>query len=88
MNKNEIIENVSKVTCAKTEARDAVNMVIETIKKALKRGERVTISEFGTFYVKFMKARKWRNPKTGEIIDILPKKVIKFKISPKFNEGQ
>ena len=87
MNKNEIIENVSKVTCAKTEAGDAVNMFIKTIKKALKRDERVTISEFGTFYVKFVKARKGRNPRTGEIIDIPPKKVVKFKTSPKFNEG-
>ena len=42
MNKNEIIENVSSVTCAKTEARDAVEKFISTIKEALKNGERVT----------------------------------------------
>ncbi len=85
MNKNEIIESVSKITCAKTEAKDAVEVFIQTIKDALKRGERVTISEFGTFYIKFKKSRKGRNPLTGETIDIAPKRVIKFIPSPKLN---
>lgn len=85
MNKNEIIEQVSKVTCAKTEAKDAVEMFIKTIKESLKRGERVTISELGAFHVKFRKARKGRNPKTGQIIDIPPKKVVKFTASSKLN---
>ncbi|MFC2091448.1 HU family DNA-binding protein [Elusimicrobiota bacterium] len=86
MNKNEIIENVGKVTCAKTEAKESVEMLINTIKHALINGERVTISDFGTFYVKFRKARKGRNPKTGEIIDIAPQKVVKFIPAPKLNK--
>ena len=86
MNKNEIIESVSSVTCAKSEAKDAVEMFIKTIKDALKSGDRVTISELGSFYVKFKKARKGRNPLTGEVIDIAPKKVVKFTPSPKFND--
>jgi len=86
MNKNEIIEKVSAVTCAKTEAKDSVETLIKTVKEALKKGERVTISEFGSFYVKFKKASKGRNPRTGEIIDIPPKKVVKFIPSPKLNE--
>ncbi|MBN2407899.1 MAG: HU family DNA-binding protein [Elusimicrobia bacterium] len=86
MNKNEIIENVSSVTCAKSEAKDAVEMFIKTIKEALKSGDRVTISELGSFYVKFKKARKGRNPMTGEIIDIAPRKVVKFTPSPKLND--
>lgn len=85
MNKSEIIEKVSRVTCAKTEAKDSVETLIKTVKDALKNGERVTISEFGTFQVKFRKTRKGRNPRTGEEIDIPPKKVVKFKPSPKFN---
>ena len=86
MNKNEIIENVAKVTCAKTEAKESVEMFIQTIKKALKKGERVTISELGSFYVKFRKARTGRNPLTGESIDIPPRKVVKFTPSPKLNK--
>ncbi len=86
MNKNDIIESVSSVTCAKTEAKDSVEMFIKTVKDALKSGERVTISDFGTYYVKFRKARKGRNPKTGEVIDIPPQKVVKFIPAPKFNK--
>lgn len=85
MNKSEIIESVASVTCAKTEAKDSVEMLIKTIKEALKNGERVTISDFGTFSVKFRNARKGRNPKTGEIIDIQPQKVVKFIPSPNLN---
>lgn len=85
MNKNEIIESVAKVTCAKTEAKDSVEMFIKTVKDALKNGERVTISDFGTFYIKFRNARRGRNPKTGEIIDIPPRKVVKFTPAPKLN---
>jgi nucleoid DNA-binding protein len=86
MNKNDIIGKVSDVTCAKTEAKDAVETFIKSVKDALISGDKVTISDFGSFYVKFRKARKGRNPKTGEIIDIAPQKVIKFKPSPNLNE--
>ena len=86
MNKNEIIESVATVTCAKTEAKDSVEMFIQTVKDALKNGDRVTISDFGAFYVKFRKARKGRNPRTGESIDIPPQKVVKFIPSPRFNK--
>ncbi len=86
MNKNDIIESVANVTCAKTEAKDSVEMFIKTVKEALKNGERVTISDFGTFYVKFRKARIGRNPRTGETIDIHPQKVVKFTPAPKLNK--
>ncbi|MDA3792296.1 MAG: HU family DNA-binding protein [Elusimicrobia bacterium] len=86
MNKSEIIEKVSNVTCAKIEAADAVEALFESIKDALEIGERVTVSGFGSFYVQFRKAKKGRNPQTGERIDIPPKKVIKFKPSPQLND--
>ena len=86
MNKNDLIEKVSEVTCAKTEAQDAVNTLFEALRDALASGERVTISNFGSFYVKFQKARTGRNPKTGETIDIPPRKVVKFAPSPALNK--
>ena len=86
MNKNELIEQVASVTCAKTEARDAVELMISAIKEAVLAGERVTISEFGTFYLQFRRAKKGRNPKTGVEVDIPPRKVVKFTPSPKFND--
>ncbi|MEA3507035.1 MAG: HU family DNA-binding protein [Elusimicrobiota bacterium] len=86
MNKSELIDRVAGVTCAKIEAADAVEALFDSVKGALSTGERVTISGFGSFYVQFRKAKKGRNPQTGEIIDIPPKKVIKFKPSPKLND--
>ena len=74
------------VTCAKTEAKDAVEAFLRTVKDALRNSESVTISDFGTFRVKFQKGRQGRNPKTGETIDIPPRKVVKFTPSPKLNE--
>ncbi len=85
MNKSDIINKVSKVTCANIEARDAVEEFLSAIKESLQREERVTISNFGSFYVVFRKARRGVNPQTGEKKDIPPKKVVKFKPSPGLN---
>ncbi|MGM0441245.1 MAG: HU family DNA-binding protein [Elusimicrobiota bacterium] len=86
MNKTDIVNKVSQVTCADIEAKESVEKFLDTIKSALQREERVTISNFGSFYVEFRKARKGINPQTGEKIDIPPKKVVKFKPSPKLDE--
>ncbi len=59
-------------------AREDVNMVIDCIARAIAKGEDVKISGLGTFKVKTSAARKARNPKTGEEIQIPAKKVAKF----------
>jgi len=79
MNKSELIEEVAKITCTKKEAEEAVSSVFEAIQKALKKGDEVTITGFGTFKVSKRKARKGRNPQTGEAIKIAAKKVPVFK---------
>lgn len=86
MNKTDIITEVANVTCAEQEAKDAVNEFIDTVKNALERGERVTISDFGSFSVVVRKAKKGRNPATGEEMIIPPKKRVKFTPSPKLND--
>ena len=78
MNKGDLINEVAKVVSTKKEAQAAVNCVFETIKKALKKKDTVTIIGFGTFKVDKRKARKGRNPQTGEVIKIKAKKVPKF----------
>ena len=60
------------------QAEKALQAVTEGIKKALKKGERVTISGFGSFEIKSQKARQGRNPRTGETIKIPKKARIKF----------
>lgn len=86
MNKSELIEAVAKTTCTKVEAANAVNAVIDSISKALKKGESVTLVGFGTFSVKKRKARIGRNPQTGKEIKIAAKKVPAFKAGKELKE--
>jgi len=79
MNKTDLIELVSKVTCAKKEARDAVNSVFDSIKKALNNGDKVVISGLGTFNIRYRKARTIKNPLNGEITHIKARRIVKFK---------
>lgn len=81
MNKYDLIDAVSNVTCAKKEASDAVNAVFDCMKDAFHKGDKVTISGFGTFLVKPQKARLARNPKTGESVEIPARTAVKFKSS-------
>ncbi len=62
----------------KKEAQAAVNCVFSTITKALKKKDTVALVGFGTFKMAQRKARKGRNPQTGEEIKIKAKKVPKF----------
>lgn len=79
MNKAQLIEEVAKnVDLSKAKATEAVNTVFSSIKGALKKGKKVQLIGFGTFLVRKRKARKGRNPLTGETIKIAAKKVPAF----------
>ena len=78
MNKNDLIEKVARVTCAKQEAADAVNETLVAIKQALRENKRVTLSGLGSFSIKQRKARKGHNPRTGKTIQIKERTVVKF----------
>ena len=78
MNKAYLIKEVTKVVSTKKEAQAAVNCVFASIPKAMKKGSPVTIARFGTFKVAKRKARKGRNPRTGEEIKIKASKTPKF----------
>jgi nucleoid DNA-binding protein len=79
MNKAQLINEVAKVTCSKKEADLAIDATLAAIKKALKKGDTVTLVGFGTFRVSKRKARKGRNPQTGAVLKIAAKKVPVFK---------
>ena len=83
MNKIDLIEAVSSVTCAKSEAKDAVNKVFEEIVEALRRKEKIVIQNFGSFHVRIKRPYEARNPKTGEKVHVPPHNVVKFTVSPK-----
>ena len=78
MNKTDLIEEVSKVLKTKSDAQAAVDCVLSSITDALGKGDSVSLIGFGTFKVAEREARKGRNPKTGEEIDIAASKVPKF----------
>jgi DNA-binding protein HU-beta len=78
MNKGDLINEVAKVVSTKKEAQEALDCVLSSITKALKKGDTVTLIGFGTFKVTQRKARKGRNPQTGEEIDIKASKAPKF----------
>ena len=80
MTKADLIEGLSnKLGMNKGEAEKAVNIMLDDIIGALKQGERVNISGFGTFAVSMREARTGRNPKTGESIEISASRSAKFK---------
>jgi DNA-binding protein HU-beta len=80
MTKADLIEGLSnKLGMNKNEAEKAVNIMLDDIINALKAGERVNISGFGTFAVSAREARTGRNPKTGESIEISASRSAKFK---------
>jgi len=79
-----IAEKVKSLTKKQTEV--VVETVFESIKDALARGEKVEIRGFGNFKLRSRKARKARNPKTGESVDVPPKKVPYFKVGKELRE--
>jgi nucleoid DNA-binding protein len=78
MNKGDLINEVAKAVSTKKEAQAAVDCVFDSITKALKKKGTVTLVGFGTFKINKTKARKGRNPQTGEEIKIKAKNVPKF----------
>ena len=83
MTKSDIIEGVYERLegYSKKEATGIVEEVLDVMKDALKASEKVKITGFGTFTVRSKKKRMGRNPKTGQAMDISPRKVCTFKPS-------
>jgi len=80
MNKSELITKMAKdADISKTAANSALNSLLDGITKSLKKNQKVTLVGFGTFSTSKRKARKGRNPQTGEVIKIKAKKIAKFK---------
>ena len=70
-----------EVGLSRNESADLVEAVLEEMASSLTEGETVKISSFGSFSIRQKSQRMGRNPKTGEEVPILPRKVIIFKPS-------
>ena len=71
----------SQVGLSRNESAELVESVFAEIGDSLVRGEAVKVSSFGSFYVREKGERMGRNPKTGEEVPILPRKVLVFRPS-------
>lgn len=88
MTKAELIEKIAKnASVTKKAAGAAVNTMIDEVTRALKKGQRVPLVGFGTFMVRRTKARKGRNPRTGEEIRIKARKRPVFKAGKALREA-
>ena len=80
MTKADLIESVaSKLDLPKGQAERAVNTIFDDIVAALRNGDKVNISGFGTFEARGRKPRQGRNPRTGETISIPASRAPAFK---------
>ena len=87
MNKGDLVNEVAKVVGTKKEAQAAVDCVIESITKSLKKKNSVTLVGFGTFSVANRAARTGRNPQTGKEIKIAARNVARFKAGSKLADA-
>jgi len=87
MNKSELVENLANeknLTYKKSE--EIVNLIFDSMAETLIKGGRIEIRGFGSFVVKDYKAYMGRNPKTGEVIQVYPKKLPFFKVGKELRE--
>ena len=87
MTKAELVEEVSRVSdLTKKHSEVIVDTVFRSIIAALQRGEKIELRGFGSFRLRQREPRKGRNPKTGDKVDVPPKKVPYFKPGKELKE--
>ena len=80
MTKSELVEAISiKINVPKKRAEDVVNAVFESMRDALLDDDRIEVRGFGSFSIRERKAKKGRNPRTGEQVFVDKKKSIHFR---------
>jgi DNA-binding protein HU-beta len=88
MNKSELVNSIAEsADISKAKAGLAVDAITSAITKALADGDQVTLVGFGTFSVRERAARKGRNPRSGEEIQIAAAKLPAFKAGKSLKEA-
>jgi len=83
MTKIDIVDKVyEKVGFPKSEVAKIVETIFDIIKETLQREDKIMVSGFGNFAIRSKKARRGRNPKTGDTIQITQRRILTFKPSP------
>jgi integration host factor subunit beta len=87
MNKSELIELLSlKKGISFKKSEEIVNTIFDSMTSAMLSGDRIEIRGFGSFVINEYKSYTGRNPKTGESIDVKPKKLPFFKVGKELKE--
>ncbi|NIM91006.1 MAG: integration host factor subunit beta [Candidatus Aminicenantes bacterium] len=87
MIKADLINKLAKeMRIARQEAETGVNLFFDILKEALLRGEEIELRGFGSFRFRKRSSRSGRNPRTGEPVNVPPKKVLYFKPSKLLKE--
>ncbi|WP_460485483.1 HU family DNA-binding protein [Capnocytophaga sp. HP1101] len=88
MNKSELIDAIaSESGLTKTDSKKAVEAFFSSVEKALKKGDKVAVVGFGSWSVAKKEAREARNPRTGAVIKVPAKKVVKFKAGAELSDA-
>ena len=81
MNKSELIDVLSaKANVTRKRMEDLINLIFDSMTSAMSRGDRIEIRGFGSFVVKNYGSYRGRNPRTGESIQVQPKRLPFFKV--------
>ncbi len=88
MTKGDLVNAVAKAAnLNKTTAGDAIDVIFDNLARAIKKDKRFQVPGFGTFTVRSRKARKGRNPQTGDEITIKASRTVGFKPAPDLKKG-
>ena len=88
MTKVDIVESIyEKVGFSKKEVGKIVESIFDIIKESLQKEKKIKISRFGNFVIRKKRARRGRNPQTGEDIQITPRRILTFKPSQVLKGG-
>ena len=88
MSKQQLVDMIAeKAGLTKADAARALDATMDSIKDALKKGEKVSLVGFGTFATSKREAREGRNPRTGETVKIEARTAVTFKAGSKLKEA-
>jgi len=87
LTKADVIDAVAAgAELSRRQAGEVVDLILNEIKTALRKGDRVALNPFGSFVVRSRQAREGRNPKTGEKVEVPAKRIPFFKPSKELKE--
>lgn len=78
MKKSDFVEVLTQILGQRRDAEKAVTRFIMAMREAIRKGDKIVLSGFGSFYPKIRKAQKRHHPKTMEPIEVPPKRTVKF----------